>query len=419
MEITRDNSSGALSLIVKGRIDGYWADHLAKELAEVLREGVHQVRLDMADVKYMSSAGIGTLVEFYKQFKAIQGSFAVINASAQVRRLLNLTKIDALLIFDSIQSMPAAAAASRLVESAGVKFEVHDIAPGATLKCSTVGDASLLAGGRFREADCHTISVPPSTFAIGLGAFGNDFSDCRSRFGEFLAVAGAAAYQPTDGTNVPDYMIAAETFVPELQVLYCAIGEGRFRHVARFEASKEAGAVRLNDLIHAGFELAGSDTIGVVIAAETAGLLGVSLLRSPASERAGDGETSPLAFPAVREWLSYSAERAHKRSLALVAGIAAKTDSLKNAGRLLSMLRPLGPAHSPVGHFHAAAFSYRPLKRGALDLHATAAMLFESEDLQSVMHLLFDTRGISGLGESEFVRGACWVGPISEITERG
>src|SRR5213593_3998178 len=121
MDITRERCADGLNVIVKGRIDGYWADHLAKELAEVLREGVHQVRLDMADVKYMSSAGIGTLVEFYKQFKAIQGSFAVINASAQVRRLLNLTKIDALLIFDSIQSMPAAAAASRLVESAGVK----------------------------------------------------------------------------------------------------------------------------------------------------------------------------------------------------------------------------------------------------------------------------------------------------------
>src|SRR5207249_4220327 len=159
--------------------------------------------------------------------------------------------------------------------------------------------ASLLAGCRFREEDCHTVSFPASTFAIGLGAFGNDFSDCRSRFGEFLSVAGASAYQPADGTNVPDYLVAAGTFVPELQVLYCAMGEGRFRHLARFEASKEAGAVRLSDLIHAGFEIAGSETIGVAIAAETAGLLGVSLRRSPASERAGDGEAAPFAFPAV------------------------------------------------------------------------------------------------------------------------
>jgi anti-anti-sigma factor len=418
MEITREHSSGALSLILRGRLDGYWADHLAKELAEVLREGVHQVRLDLAEVKFMSSAGIGTLVDFYKQFEAIHGSFAVVNPSSQVRTLLNMTKLDTLLIFDSIRAVPAAALPFRVAEYGNVKFEIHEIAPGASLRCSTVGDASRLDGCRFREEDCHSVSFPPSTFAVGLGAFGNDFSDCRSRFGEFLSVAGAVAYQPSDGTNVPDYMVAAGTFVPELRVLYCAIGEGRFRYLARFEAGKESAAVGLSNLIHAGFEITGSETIGVVIAAETTGLLGVSLRRSPASERNAEDEASPFAFPAVREWLSFSAERAHTRSLALVSGIAAKNDSLEGAGRLMPMLRPLGPAPWPVGHFHAAAFSYRPLKKGAVDVGATTATLFESQDLQGVMHLLNDGREINGLGESEFVRGACWFGPISDIKER-
>ena len=37
---------------------------------------------------------------------------------------------------------------------------------------------------------------------------------------------------------------------------------------------------------------------------------------------------------------------------------------------------------------------------------------FEHQTLQGVLHLLYDDRGISGAGESEFVRGACWVGPL-------
>jgi hypothetical protein len=213
-------------------------------------------------------------------------------------------------------------------------------------------------------------------------------------------------------------MLAAETFVPELQVLYCAMAEGRFPYLVRFEATKEIGAVKLSDLIHAGFEIAGSETIGAVIAAETAGLLGVSLRRSPTLEEDGKSGAAPFAFPAVREWLSYSAERSHTRSLALVAGIASRNDQRKDAVKLLSMLRPLGSAPWPAGHFHAAAFSYRPLKKGALDLRTTVATLFESENLQSVIHLLNDTREISGAGESEFVRGACWFGPVSEIRER-
>src|SRR5262249_4188144 len=95
MEVAREQFGDALNVIVKGRLDGYWADHLAKQLSEVLREGQHHVQLDLAGVNYMSSAGIGTLVDSYKKFKAIHGSFTVINPSPQVRKLLALTKVDA------------------------------------------------------------------------------------------------------------------------------------------------------------------------------------------------------------------------------------------------------------------------------------------------------------------------------------
>ena len=49
-----------------------------------------------------------------------------------------------------------------------------------------------------------------SRFALGIGAFGASDADCRDRFGEFIAVAGAAAYLPGDGTDVPDYLVASD-----------------------------------------------------------------------------------------------------------------------------------------------------------------------------------------------------------------
>src|SRR5262245_33198544 len=224
--------------MIRGRLDAYWANNLAKELSEVLQGGVHQVRLDLTEVIYLSSAGIGTLIHFYKQFEAIHGSFGVINPSVQVRKLLELTKLDALLIMDPAQvELPCPTPPKlREMELRGTTFEIYDLAPAASLQCFTIGDASLLNGCHFRDSDCHSVSFPASTFGIGLGAFGGGFSDCRGRFGEFLSIAGAAAYQPTDGTNVPDYMVSAETFVPELQVLYGAMAVGRFAHLARFES---------------------------------------------------------------------------------------------------------------------------------------------------------------------------------------
>ena len=47
------------------------------------------------------------------------------------------------------------------------------------------------------------------------------------------------------------------------------------------------------------------------------------------------------------------------------------------------------------------------------------ATLFESAVLQGVLHLLGDDREPSGVGQSEFVRGACWLGPIAVIEREG
>ena len=69
----------------------------------------------------------------------------------------------------------------------------------------------------------------------------------------------------------------------------------------------------------------------------------------------------------------------------------------------------------PMGHFHAAPFSHRTLPIGEIDLKGTVASLFETQHLQGVLHLLADYREAAGLGESEFVRGACWAAPLGDI----
>jgi len=88
------------------------------------------------------------------------------------------------------------------------------------------------------------------------------------------------------------------------------------------------------------------------------------------------------------------------------------------------MIRPLtraaadgGP--SMAGHFHAAAFSYRPVQKGEIQLRAAVRALFEEQVLEGILHLLSDERAILGAGQSEFVRGACWLAPISQITQEG
>ena len=409
MEISKQYTSRGLELRVRGRLDAYWSDHLTKSLAEVIREGTDHVTLNLSEIVYLSSAGIRVLIQTHKQLKNIQGLLVVSNPSEQVTSVLKMAGLDSLLLAPSrpeedLSESPVA----RQLKRGHLTLEVYCGAPNASLTCQIVGNPGNLVGCQFQESDCQNLSFPSSMFAIGLGAIGEDFQECRGRFGEFLATAGAAAYLPTDGTNVPDYAVARGTLVPTLHVLYGLACSGEFAHLVRFEPAKEQHPVTLTELVSHCLEIEEAETVGIVMVAESAVLLGAALKRSPAL--GGDAKT-PFQHPQIREWLSFTPERTHARGMTVIVGVATRTPD----GPLTSILRPLGTDSSPAGHFHAATFSYHPLKRGMLDLQSTVTTLFEAERLQGILHLLHDHREINGTGESEFIRGACWIGPISEI----
>lgn len=411
MEITTQRAGEILEVCVDGRLDAYWADHLSKALEEAVRDGADHIRLNMAGVTFMSSVGIRVLLKAYKQLQRINGTFGVSNPSEAVKTVLELAGLQDLLAGAAKASsgVTEERVTARHVESGGAAFEVFDLAPGAALSCRIVGSPEPLAGCSFAAANCRTLPFPYTSFGLGLGALGRSFEESQARFGEFLAAGGAAAYLPTDGTNVPDYVVATEALVPELSVLYAVVAEGACAHLARFGEQPGSSPIKLSELAEACLQIAAADAVGIVMVAESAGLMGAALRRSPAL--AGSA-TELFTHPQIREWLSFTPERAYARSLALVVGVATRAPR----PGLDPLLRPMGSGTWPAGHFHAAAFSYRPLQKGLIDLRATVSTLFEAETLQGVLHLLNDDRDIVGAGESELVRGACWIGLLTDVT---
>ncbi|MGH9421554.1 MAG: hypothetical protein ACRD3J_16370, partial [Thermoanaerobaculia bacterium] len=76
----------------------------------------------------------------------------------------------------------------------------------------------------------------------------------------------------------------------------------------------------------------------------------------------------------------------------------------------------LRPVNDEIqGHFHAAVTAFRSLPRGKVDIAGVIAQTFQPRSVLSVVHLLRDNRPIEGAGESEFLRGACWVFPLTSI----
>jgi anti-anti-sigma factor len=406
VEIVTQQLADALEVKVNGRLDNYWGEHLQRNLEELIRGGAHHLRLNFSGVSYLSSAGVGLLVKFYRQLKAIGGSFVIITPSHHVKLVIDLCHLSPLLLSQQPAAAPAVSQAEpRRFTTSAASFEVVERSATRTLTYEVIGDPALLKSSGFGCQDCRTVRFPASTFGFGLGAFGNGFEDARARFGEFLAVEGSAAYLPTDGTNVPDYMISTGDLVPELNTLYGLRCEGDFSHLLRFEASKSTGAISLADIVGTALEVSGSPIIGLVMIAESAGLVGAALRRSPSPESAS------FQYPDIRAWMSFSTERLYSRSLALVTGVSSSAGS----GPLAALLRPLGARAGPLGHFHAAAFSYRPLQKGEIDLKSTVTALFESENLQGVLHLLTDDRQSAGYQQSEFTRGTCWISALAGV----
>ena len=349
--------------------------------------------------------------------------------SAQVRQVLKLTGLEKRLICDGdvVRKSDGALLVTsrpefRCVALGDVDFELYDLAAERPMRCQVIGDSGRLTRGRFPEESSRRVPFVRETFGLGVGAFGSGFADSRERFGEFLAVAGAAVQQPAQSGAAPDYQLARQDFVPVVEVLYGLQCTGDFAHLARFERFQESTTVGLSSLIEQCLVLAEAETIALVMVAESAGLVGASLRRSPAAalvQPNGGAQSDLFSHPEVRDWLSFSPERVFPRSLALTVGVAARSPLAGKAAALAPLLRPLDREGQLVGHFHAAPFPYAPLKKRRLNLQQTIEALFDAKEPQGVLHLLGDFRPISGAGESQVVSGACWIAPLAEIMAEG
>src|SRR5205823_13665787 len=126
-----------------------------------------------------------------------------------------------------------------------------DLDARAPLTYRAVGTAGPLATGAFGDQHCVSLESLVPTFAIGVGAFGDSFADCRARFGELVSVAGATAYQPADGTNVADYLVAKGPLGSDIRLLYGLACDGAFTHLVRFEPVQSGAAVTPSQLASA------------------------------------------------------------------------------------------------------------------------------------------------------------------------
>jgi len=396
-------------LSVSGRLDASWAEHFHGTVQETIRDGHHHVRIDASGLDYLSSAGIRSLLRIQRELAAVKGSFGIIRAAGFVADTLRLSGLEQLMVSaselsDAETSGRADRAPVDAVQSVtGIRFETHLLA--------AQGEITVRSAGRWNtwspvlNGDAEEISFPKTVFGLGIGAPGKDADAARPRFGEFVAAAGHVAWLPGDGSDTPDYLEQAERFVPGLHVIQALTGEGDFSHLIRFSPEEKGDCLSLSDLFLRILQTTRSNAAAMVGLAEVEGLVGTALSRSPGLIQASD---HPCDFPEMRNWLSFSGERIHRQAQALVVSFLSRDTSPIP----VSQLSPLTSRPELRAHTHAVILPYRPLQQGVPDLEPAVRSLFEDNGPIGLLHLIEDGRPAVGLGQSAFIRGACWCAPL-------
>jgi anti-anti-sigma factor len=438
MQIEKSSQGDLLELTVEGRLDNDSSVYFREEIEAAAREGWHRILVDLNGVTYLSSSGIAALVDAKKRMDRLSGFFGIHNASPHVEQILRLTRLLDTLRCDpqKARSGPgmsgtvlALSAATRFVEEDGLELTIYALGDSEPLACRVFGNAESLFDSNGSRPRARSVSFGRNTFGFGLGSLGGAghlvaaqataatrkadgavADAAENRYGEFLAVAGAVAQSAHKSHGLPDYLLAAGDFVPAAEVVYGAQCEGEFPVLIRFSPKETDRQFGLSKIISSGLRQTNARLAGFVILADCAGLVGAQLRQSPAG-LPQDG-SDRFSLPGLRQWLSFSAEQIHRHNLVLIIGIAALGPL--DDSPLSSLLRPMDADGSLHGHFHAAVFPYRPLKKRVLPLAPSVHELFDSGSIEDVLHLLRDDRPITGLGESELFGGACWLGPIGK-----
>lgn len=76
-----------------GELDLSAATYLTGELAPLVKEAERTLTLDLKDITYIDSTGIGIFVSVLKARTAMNADFRLINTPASVRRIFDMTGV--------------------------------------------------------------------------------------------------------------------------------------------------------------------------------------------------------------------------------------------------------------------------------------------------------------------------------------
>ncbi len=80
-----------------GILDGIKGNQLRRDVSDIVEKGVAIVLLDLQNVSFMDSSGLGSILLACKTVRAAGGKFYICSINDQIRMLFELTKMERVL----------------------------------------------------------------------------------------------------------------------------------------------------------------------------------------------------------------------------------------------------------------------------------------------------------------------------------
>ena len=97
MNISESKQGNVTILKAQGKLDSTSSPELDQRLASLIESGTNQIALDLADLDYVSSAGLRVFLSAAKRLKQASGKLALANLSVQVQQIFDIAGFESIL----------------------------------------------------------------------------------------------------------------------------------------------------------------------------------------------------------------------------------------------------------------------------------------------------------------------------------
>ncbi|MBL1257272.1 STAS domain-containing protein [Methylocystis sp. Sn-Cys] len=91
---TQTQNDRAVLIVKEERLDAHNSSELKERILRTLEEGGRRLVVDLADVKFIDSSGLGALLSGYKNASQRSGTFVLSGLQPRVRSMFELTRLN-------------------------------------------------------------------------------------------------------------------------------------------------------------------------------------------------------------------------------------------------------------------------------------------------------------------------------------